>query len=287
VAPEMQLDLNARPLIAAGRTAGSRRHPDVCERLMAHKGRLQSQGKLRIVWYKNSNGVRCDKSTKIDLDIARLVALLIVVAVGSVATYLLVAPGRPGGTSWQDPVTGIAPDKIVPEIASILWQAHPLWIRSTRLSITISPTPPMHVDPGSRHLRCPRIGRLLELAGQFQQVGDVAMARLIYQQVYDLAVLSPALSDPLRAEALLSVGKGWASLEQDDQAMTAYDQSHAIAWAARNLQTRTGASYWRAWPSPAVRWPHEDARQCGRSWPAWTSGPIRSPGDCGGSDSGS
>lgn len=168
-----------------------------------------------------------------------LAALLIVVAVGAVAGYLLLRdrPAQPAA-AWQDPITGLIPDKIAPEIA-----LYPLAGASDRDTIDLA------LDEGQLYtayatllytLDLPdtqRIGRLLDLAGRFQQAEDRSMAGLIYQQAYDLAVLSPETSDPQRGDALLSIGRGWAAVEQDEQAMVAYDQAYVVALGSPFLQT--------------------------------------------------
>jgi len=168
-----------------------------------------------------------------------LAALLFVVAVGAAATYLLLRD-RPSqaAVAWQDPVTGILPDKIAPDVA-----LYPLAGASDRDTIdkaidldqpyTAYATLFYALDlPDAQ-----RSGRLLDLAGRFQQADDLAMARLAYQQAFDIAVVSPEISDPQRGDALLSIGRGWAGLGQDEQAMIAYDQAYVLALDSPFLQT--------------------------------------------------
>jgi hypothetical protein len=168
-----------------------------------------------------------------------LVALLIVVAVGSVAGYLLLSD-RPdeAADAWQDPVAGIVPEEVAPDIA-----LYPLAGASDVDTIDLA------IDNGQPYtayaallqtLDLPdaqRSGRLLDLADRFQQAGNPEMARLALQQAYDIAVLSPELSDPQRADALLSIGRGWAGLKEDERAMTAYDQAYVVALDSPFLQT--------------------------------------------------
>jgi hypothetical protein len=77
------------------------------------------------------------------------------------------------------------------------------------------------------------------------------MARLAYQQVYDLAILSPEMNDPIRVDALLANGKDWAEMRQEEEAGRAYDQAYTIAVKSpylqvayrRDLLTRLATAY--------------------------------------------
>jgi tetratricopeptide (TPR) repeat protein len=81
-----------------------------------------------------------------------------------------------------------------------------------------------------------RSGRLLQLGDRFAGVEKADRAALAYQQVYDLAVISPGLTDPARADALLASGKGWAAIEAESQALEALDQAYLIAAQSPTLQ---------------------------------------------------
>ncbi len=168
-----------------------------------------------------------------------LVALLVIVALGSVAVYLVLR-ARPVATAatWQDPIVGIVPDQIAPELA-----LYPLAGASEldTIDLAIDNQQPYTAYAGLLFALtladAQRSGRLLEVAGQFSDAGQPELVQLVFQQVYDLAVLSPELNDPLRADALLSSGSGWAAVKQDELAMLAYDQAHAIALYSPYLQT--------------------------------------------------
>jgi len=51
-----------------------------------------------------------------------------------------------------------------------------------------------------------------------------------------MAVLGPRLTDPARADALFSAGKGWAALEDTAQALLAFDQVYLLAVESPYLQ---------------------------------------------------
>ena len=81
-----------------------------------------------------------------------------------------------------------------------------------------------------------RSGRLLQLGDRFSAAQEPGMAGLCYQQVYDLAILSPEMNDPLRVDALLADGKAWAEMGRKEEAGRAYDQAYTIAIKSPYLQ---------------------------------------------------
>jgi hypothetical protein len=168
-----------------------------------------------------------------------LVALLVIVAVGAVAGYLLLRDGPPQtAEAWQDPVAGVVPDKIAPDVALYPLAGAPELLTVDKAIDNDLPYTAYALLLYSLDIPdTQRSGRLLELADRFQQAGDPEMARLMYQQAYDTAILSPETNDPQRGDALLSIGRGLAGLKQEEQAMNAYDQAYVVALGSPYLQT--------------------------------------------------
>jgi hypothetical protein len=176
-----------------------------------------------------------------------LAAVLLCIAAGSVVAYLVLRQ-RPTITAasqkiaWQDPIAAIIPDKIAPDLAlyplagALELQAIDSAIDNNELH-TAYATLVFALDLRDEQ----RSGRLLQLGSRFAgqeeaQGADQDMASLGYQQIYDLAILSPEMNDPLRADALLLAGKGWADLGKKTQATGAYDQVYTIAVESPYLQ---------------------------------------------------
>jgi tetratricopeptide (TPR) repeat protein len=67
------------------------------------------------------------------------------------------------------------------------------------------------------------------LGSKYRAADNTEKAALAYQQIMDIAVLGPELSDPARADALLGAGRGWAELGRRTEAIEAYDQVYLIA----------------------------------------------------------
>ena len=138
-------------------------------------------------------------------------AVLVVVAVVSVGLYLLLRQESQGNVAWQDPISGIMPEAVSPDLA--------LWPLAGALE---SETIDRAIEQGDLETAYAvlvfdlslsdtrRIGRLELLGERFVGVDEGERAVLCFQQNYDIAVLSPGLSAPARAESFLSTGRGWA-----------------------------------------------------------------------------
>jgi tetratricopeptide (TPR) repeat protein len=165
-----------------------------------------------------------------------VVGLLLVVAIASVAIYLLLQQ-EPQATGWQDPIIAILPEEIAADLA-----LYPLAGASELDTVDAA------IDNGDLETAyaalvfgvdlsdAQRIGRLILLGGRFPDAEKPERAALAYQQITDTAVLSPDLNDPARADALLASGRGWAVLGEEDRALEAYDQAYLIAVQSPNLQ---------------------------------------------------
>ena len=164
------------------------------------------------------------------------VGLLLVVAVVSVVVYLVLQP-QPLATGWQDPVPAIMPDQVVSDLALYpLAGASELETVDAAIASGDLETAYATLVFGLEMSDAQRIGRLILVGGHFAEAEKPDRAAICYQQVYDLAVLSPSLNDPARADALLASGKGWVALEQEEQALTKYDQAYLIAVQSPYLQ---------------------------------------------------
>jgi tetratricopeptide (TPR) repeat protein len=164
------------------------------------------------------------------------VGLLLVAAVVSVVVYLILRP-QPLTTGWQDPVPAIVPDQVASDLALYpLAGASEVETVDAAIASGDLETAYATLVFGLEMSDAQRIGRLILLGGRFAEAEEPDRAVICYQQVYDVAVLSPSLNDPARADALLASGKGWAALEQEDQALAAYDQAYLIAVQSPYLQ---------------------------------------------------
>jgi hypothetical protein len=166
-----------------------------------------------------------------------VVGLLLIVAVASVAVYLLLQRPQSTTADWQDPILAVVPDELAPDLALYpLAGASELDTVDAALANADMETAYAALVFGLEMSDSQRIGRLILLGGRFVEAEKPDRAGLTYQQVYDMAVLSPFLTDPTRADALLASGKGWALLGEESRALEVYDQVYLIAVQSPYLQ---------------------------------------------------
>lgn len=164
--------------------------------------------------------------------------LLVVVAVSAVVAYLLLRQPQKAAAVGQDPLAAIVPGEVSPDLA-----LYPLAGASDLEAIdaatetgelmTALATLGFSSDVSDRQ----RIGRLTVLGGRFAESKRPEMASLAFQAIYDLALLSPRLNDPLRADALRAAAEGWAGLGEKTRAVQAYDAMRAVGTHSPYLQT--------------------------------------------------
>lgn len=163
--------------------------------------------------------------------------LLLVVAAVAVGLHLVLRRQPESGSAWKDPIAEVVSDAVMAD-----WALYPLAGASELETIdraiasgdleTAYAVIVFSLDLSDAQ----RIGRLSLLAERFTETNALDRAMLCYQQVYDTAVLSPALSDPVRADVLLGCGRGLAALEQTSLALDAYDQVLLLASQSPYLQ---------------------------------------------------
>ncbi len=167
--------------------------------------------------------------------LAAIGLLLAVVAVSVVAFLLL--QQDPQSAGWQDPIVAILPEEIAEDLAFYtLAGASELDTVDAAIDNSDLETAYATLQFGMDLTDAQRIGRLIILGGLFADAEKPGRAILAYQQIEDVAVLSPDLNDPARADALLASGRGRAALEEGDRALWAYDQVHLIAVQSPYLQ---------------------------------------------------
>lgn len=160
----------------------------------------------------------------------------VLLAVAATIAFLALRRDRPAMTGWEDPLALVTPEKVVPELA-----LYPLAGASEVETIDAG------IDNGeletayaalvySQELAdTQRIGRLVAL-GEALVEEDRALAWIALQQAVDLAILSPTLSDPQRADALWRVARGWGAMNETERGLQALEQAQVIATDSPYLQ---------------------------------------------------
>ena len=158
-----------------------------------------------------------------------VLALLIVAAVAW-GLYMMLRQQLQPARAWRNPIAAVSPDGVAPDLA-----LYPLAGAATVETIDASIVggeleTAYALLVHTRELSdAQRLGRLIRLASRFVEAGLSERAELCYQQISDTAILSPELSDSVRADAFLSAGEGRLVLEDTEGALEAYDQAFLLA----------------------------------------------------------
>jgi hypothetical protein len=169
--------------------------------------------------------------------LSAMIALVIIAVAAGVAFVVLRQP-RAGAGTWQDPSAAVVSAQVAPDLAlyplagASEVEAIDAAIDTGELMTAYSML--MHSSNVSDRQR---IGRLSVLGDRLIDSEQPGLAAVTYQQIYDLALLSPRLNDWLRGEALRAAGQGWAKLDQKDRAAGAFEQAHLLAARSPYLQT--------------------------------------------------
>ncbi len=164
-------------------------------------------------------------------------AFLLFVALVAVVLFLVLRQSQDESLGWQDPVSEIVPDEITPDLALYpLAGASALETIDSALANGDLETAYAGLVFGLDLSAEQRSGRLIILGRKFSEAEQAERAARTYQQVYDLAILNPWLTDAARADALLASGKGWTEAGYSAEAIGAFDQVYALAAQSPYLQ---------------------------------------------------
>lgn len=165
------------------------------------------------------------------------VALLLLAAATVGIVYFMMRDREPAITGWLDPITACHGDEVATDLALYpLAGASEVDTVDAALANNDLETAYAGLVHSMEMTDAQRIGRLVLLGRQFVDAALPERAALSFQQVYDLAILSPCLPDPARADALLASGRGWAAVEMESMALEAYDQVYLLATGSPYLQ---------------------------------------------------
>ncbi|HNS52558.1 MAG TPA: hypothetical protein PKO09_15435 [Anaerolineae bacterium] len=168
--------------------------------------------------------------------LAGVAVVAVLLAVIATIAFLALRRDQKASTGWQDPLSLVVSEEVVPGLA-----LYPLAGAAEVETIDAG------IDNGelasayaslvyAQELSdTQRIGRLTALAAKLTEE-DPAVASNALQQAADVALLSPDLNDPQRADALWRVARGWGAMEQTGRALQALEQAQLLATDSPYLQ---------------------------------------------------
>lgn len=163
--------------------------------------------------------------------------ILLLLAAGAVALYFGLRAGPSDLLTWRNPRDEIVTEEVLPVLA-----LYPLAGAAETETVDVAlsqgewETAHAILAFGLDLSDAQRIGRLVLLGAQMNEAEMPDRAAQVFQQVYDVAVLSPRLTDAARADALMAAGRGWSDAGYRADAVTGYDQVFRLAVFSPYLQ---------------------------------------------------
>lgn len=163
--------------------------------------------------------------------------LLLVLAAGAVILYFGLRARPSDLLSWRNPRGEIVAKEVMPVLA-----LYPLAGAAETETIDVAlsqgelETARVIVAFSLDLSDAQRMGRLVLLGTRLIEAEEPEKAAYAFQQVYDIAVLSPGLTDTARADALMSAGRGWRDAGYHADAVTSFDQAFRLAVYSPYLQ---------------------------------------------------
>lgn len=159
-----------------------------------------------------------------------ILILALAAGVAAIGGYFWLQNERAGQWSWQDPMLAVDSTRIRPDIAVITLLGQPA---STVVQQAIAAHEPDTAYATLVHSSTmgdvERSGNLQLLGSEFEARGAFDLAALAYQQMADLAALSPTMPDTMRAQSSLDAAEGFIRLDRVESAGPMLRQAEALA----------------------------------------------------------
>lgn len=160
------------------------------------------------------------------------VLLVVTLALGLVAIggYFYLRDNRSAQWSWQDPLPAIDSTRVRPDLAVIALLDQPAGTLVQQAVLAGEPDTAYAVMVhNSRSSDAERSGSAQLVGRAFEEVPARDLAALSYQQMLDIAALSPVMADPMRAQVSLDAARGFIRLGFADAAQPALLQADVLA----------------------------------------------------------
>jgi hypothetical protein len=170
------------------------------------------------------------RSTRLLVVLLVVLILAMVVGLAAFGGYFVLQNQRAGQWSWQDPLLAVDSTRVRPDIAvmTLLGQSESSIVQQA-LAAGEPDTAYAALVHGSSMSDAERSGNLQLLGSEFEASGALDLAALSYQQMADLAALSPVMPDTMRAQSSLDAAEGFVRLEQFDSAEPVLRQAETLA----------------------------------------------------------
>jgi hypothetical protein len=162
--------------------------------------------------------------------LAFLLALTLLIALLAIGGYFYLRNNRSTQWSWQDPQSAVDSARVRPDLGvmalldvpagSLVRQAVQANEPDTAFALLVT-----NLRSGDAE----RSGSAQLIGRAFEQLPAPDLAALSFQQMLDIAALSPTMADPMRAQVSLDAARGFVRLGLLDAARPAMQQAETLA----------------------------------------------------------
>lgn len=162
--------------------------------------------------------------------LAFLLALTLLIALVAIGGYVYLRNSRSTQWSWQDPPAAVDPARVRPDLGVIALLDQPA---SSLVRQAVQANEPdtafALLVTNTRSSDAERSGNAQLVGRAFEQIPALELAALSFQQMLDIAALSPTMADPMRAQVSLDAARGFVRLGLADAARPAMQQVETLA----------------------------------------------------------
>jgi hypothetical protein len=157
-------------------------------------------------------------------------ALTLLVGLAAIGGYFYLRNNRSVQWTWQDPLAAVDPSRVRPDLAVIALLDQPTGSLVQQAVLASEPDTGYAILVNSvRSSDAERSGSAQIVGRAFEQIPAQDLAALSYQQMLDIAALSPTMADPMRAQVSLDAARGFIRLGLADAAKPALQQAEVLA----------------------------------------------------------
>ncbi len=162
--------------------------------------------------------------------LALLLVLALVVGLTAIGGYFFLRNSRSAQWSWQDPLAAVDSARVRTDLAVIALLGQPTGPLVQQAIAAGEPDTAYAILVHSGRSNDSERSGSAQLVGKaFEDLAAWDLAALSYQQMLDIAALSPTMADPMRAQVSLDAARGFIRLGYPDAARPALQQAEALA----------------------------------------------------------
>lgn len=162
--------------------------------------------------------------------LAALLALTLVIGLAAIGGYFYLRNNRSAQWTWQDPLTAVDGARVRPDLAVIALLDPPASTLVQQALLANEPdTAYAALVHDARSSDAERSGNAQLVGRAFEAVPVPEAAAISFQQMLDIAALSPVMADPMRAQVSLDAARGYVRLGLVDAARPALLQAEVLA----------------------------------------------------------